>query len=531
VAHDLSVSDPKAGAGHTSGRRRLTLAVLCITLLLVSLDNTILNVALPTIVRTLHATSSELQWIVASYSVTLAGLLLSIGALGDRVGRKWVFMAGLSIFGGGSAAAAWSATPDLLTLARVAMGIGAAALMPSTLSILINVFAEEGERARAIGIWSGTAGIGVAAGPIFGGFLLAHYWWGSVFLVNVPICVIGLVATALFVPNSRNVEARRADPAGALLSIGGFGLVLWAIIEAPNLGWSSLSVLAALIGGVTVIGLFAVWERRTHSPMLPLRFFRNPRFSTAIASLGLVIFALIGMFFLLTQYLQFDLGYTALQSGLRIGPIAAVILVVAPLSIVAVRRFGNRLVVVIGLVLIATGLAILSRTSATTTYGEALPALLLLGIGSGLAMAPSTESIMGSLPPDDAGVGSATSETAMQMGGALGVGVLGTILNLRYRAGVTGLLAGHSIPASVRTIVTGSLGGALAVAQKVPGKSGALLAQGARAAFISGMDRGLVVGAVVVAAACLVVLLLLPNRSAEAQRSAETTRESGGDGE
>jgi EmrB/QacA subfamily drug resistance transporter len=493
--------------------RRVTLAVLCITLLLVSLDNTILNVALPTIVRSLHATSSQLQWIVAAYSVTLAGLLLSIGALGDRVGRKWIFMGGLVLFGAGSASAAWAGSPDRLTLARVAMGIGAAALMPSTLSILINVFTDEADRARAIGIWSGTAGIGVAAGPILGGLLLAHYWWGSVFLVNVPICLLGLVATIFFVPNSRNSETKRADPVGALLSIGGFGLVLWAIIEAPNLSWTSPSVIGALAGGLVVIGSFVAWERRVAEPMLPLRFFRRARFSAAIASLALVLFALIGMFFLLTQYLQFSLGYSALQAGLRIGPIAAIILVAAPMSILAVRHFGNRLVVVSGLVLVALGLGLLSRTNPSTSYGQILPALLLLGVGAGLAMAPSTESIMGSLPPDDAGVGSATSETAMQMGGALGVGVLGTVLNLRYLGRMNSLLAGHSLPASVRHIVTSSLGGALEVAQHIPGRAGAELAEGAKRAFVSGMDESLIIGAAVVGVACLVVLLLLPNRA------------------
>jgi EmrB/QacA subfamily drug resistance transporter len=495
-------------------KRQVTLAVLCVTLLLVSLDNTILNVALPTIVRTLHATSSELQWIVAAYSVTLAGLLLSIGALGDRVGRKWVFLAGLALFGAGSAAAAWATTPDLLTVARVGMGVGAAALMPSTLSILINVFPGEGERAKAIGIWSGTAGIGVAIGPILGGLLLAHFWWGSVFLVNVPICILGVIATIAFIPNSRNTQTKRADPVGALLSISGFGLLLWGIIEAPNLTWTSPSILAALIGGIFLIGSFAAWERRMADPMLPLRFFRNPRFSAAIASLAMVLFALIGMFFLLTQYFQFSLGYSALQTGLRIGPIAAVILVAAPTSILVVRRFGNRTVIVAGLVLVAVGLGLLSRTSLSSTYLQILPSLLLLGIGSGVAMAPSTESIMGSLPPDDAGVGSATSDTAMQMGGALGVGILGTVLNLRYKEHVTSLIAGHGVPASVARVVTGSLGGALVVAQRVPGHSGTTLARGAKSAFISGMDLSLVIGAAVVAIACIVVLVLLPNRSA-----------------
>jgi hypothetical protein len=334
----------------------------------------------------------------------------------------------------------------------------------------------------------------------------------------VPICALGLSATILFVPNSRSAQAKRADPVGALLSIAGLGLLLWGIIEAPNLAWTSPSILAALIGGSVLIGSFAAWERRMTDPMLPLRFFRNARFSAAIASLSMVIFALIGMFFLLTQYLQFSLGYSALQTGLRIGPIAGVILVAAPTSILVVRRFGNRAVIVAGLVLIAVGLGLLSRTSVSSTYTQILPALLLLGLGSGVAMAPSTESIMGSLPPDDAGVGSATSDTAMQLGGALGVGILGTVLNLRYQGRVGNLIGGHGVPTSVVHAVTGSLGGALAVAQRVPGRSGTALAAEAKSAFVSGMDLSLIIGASVVAVACVVVLVLLPNRSAGARR-------------
>jgi EmrB/QacA subfamily drug resistance transporter len=499
-----------------SGRRWITLGVLCVTLLLISLDNTILNVALPTIVRSLHATSSELQWIVDAYAVTFAGLLLSIGSLGDRVGRKWVFMGGLAVFGGGSAFAAWSGSPDRLTAARVVMGVGAAALMPCTLSILTNVFTGEKDRGRAIGIWSGTAGIGVAAGPIFGGFLLDHYWWGSVFLINVPICVVGIVATIFLVPNSRNPETRRADPIGSVLSIAGFGLLLWAIIEAPNRTWSSPLIIGSLVAGVVGIASFILWELRSTHPMLPLEFFRHARFSAAIASLALVMFALLGMFFVLTQYFQFSLGYSAFQTGLRIGPIALIILVAAPLSIVAVHRFGTKPVVVSGLVMVALGLGLLSRTTVVTTYVGNFPCFLLMGIGAGLAMAPSTESIMGSLPIEQAGVGSATSDTSMQFGGGLGVAVLGTALNLRYQNHLRATLAGHALPAGISHLILGSIGGALGVAQHLPGQLGSELAHAARVAFVSGMDLGLIIASSLVGVACVVVLVVLPNRAAPA---------------
>ena len=500
---------------HTTGRWRWAiLAVLCVSLLLISIDNTVLNVALPSIVREMGADSSQLQWIVDAYAVVFAGLLLSMGSLGDRIGRKKVFVFGLTTFAVGSACSAWSGTPDRLVAARMLMGIGAAAIMPSTLSILTNVFTAEKERARSIGIWSGTAGLGVAIGPMFGGWLLVHFWWGSVFLVNVPIAVAGVVASIWLIPDSRDPVARPLDVPGALLSTVGLALLLWGIIEAPSRSWTSPVVMAALAGAVAVITAFVLWERHTDHPMLPLEFFRMRRFSAAISSLAMVLFALLGMFFLVTQYLQFALGYDPLQTGLRVGPIALVLLVVAPLSVVLARRFGTKPVVAGGMLCIAVALGLLSRTTATTTYPDLVPAFILLGIGAGLAMAPSTESVMGSLPLAQAGVGSATSDTALQVGGALGVGVLGTLLNLRYQSMLAPLLAHHAIPAQVSSVILGSLGGALAVAGHVGGPTGAALSAASRHAFISGMDLGLLVASLVVGVAGVVVLVVLPNRGA-----------------
>ena len=447
-----------------SYRRWVTLSVLCVTLLLISLDNTVLNVALPTIVRRLGASSSQLQWVVDAYAVVFAGLLLSLGALGDRVGRKWVFIGGLVVFGGGSASAAWSASPDRLTMARAIMGVGAAALMPCTLSILTNVFTSERDRVKAIGIWSGTTGIGVALGPILGGFLLAHFWWGSVFLVNVPIALLGLIAAIWFVPNSM----------GAGLSMLGLSLLLWGIIEAPGRGWSSPLILGALAGAALVIAVFVLWERRIDHSMLPLRFFSNRRYSVAISALALVLFALLGMFFLMTQYLQFDLGYSALQAGVRIIPVAMA---------------G-------GLLAIALGFGLLSRTSVSGTYADCFVPFLIVGVGVALALAPCTESVMGSLPKEQAGVGSATNDTAMQVGGALGVGVLGTALNLRYQ-----YLMSHAA--------------ALAVAQRAPVHLGDELAALARRSFVSSMDVAMLIATAVVSVAGLLVLVLLPNKGAE----------------
>jgi EmrB/QacA subfamily drug resistance transporter len=488
-----------------------------VTLLLISLDNTVLNVALPSIADKLGASASELQWMVDAYAVVFAGLLLSLGALGDRAGRKWVFMAGLVVFAGGSMAAAWSGSPLVLTLSRAIMGVGAAALMPCTLSILSNVFTTERDRVRAIGIWSGTMGIGVALGPILGGVLLAHFWWGSVFLINVPIAAVGLIASIWLVPNSKNPSSLRPDTVGSFGSMLGLGLFLWGIIEAPSRGWSSPFILGSLFAGVGLLAAFVIWERSIDHPMLPLRFFSNRRYSVAICALALVLFSLIGMFFLMTQYLQFDLGYSPLEAGIRVIPVATALLLVAPFSVLLARLLGTKYVVGSGLLLIAVSFGLLSRTTVTGTYRDCFVPFIVVGVGVALALAPCTESVMGSLPKRHAGVGSATNDAAMQVGGALGVGVLGTVLNLRYQHVMTRAIAHVGIPTSIQRLIDSSVGAALAVAQRAPKQQGEELASLARRAFVSGMDEALVIATFVICAAALVVLALLPNRGQEAR--------------
>jgi len=395
------------------------------------------------------------------------------------------------------------------------MGVGAAALMPCTLSILTNVFTTERDRARAIGIWSATTGIGVAFGPILGGILLAHFWWGSVFLINLPIAVAGLVGTALFVPNSKNTHAARPDLIGAGVSVLGLSLLLWGIIEAPGRGWSSSLILGSLAGGLAVLAVFVAWERRVDHPMLPLRFFSNRRYSVAISSLALVLFALLGMFFLMTQYLQFDLGYSPLEAGVRIAPVALALLLIAPLSVLVAHKIGTKYVVSTGLCLVALAFGLLSRTTVYGTYRDSLVAFIIVGVGVALALAPCTESVMGSLPKQEAGVGSATSDTAMQVGGALGVGVLGTALNLRYQHLMTRAVHRVSVPVSIQKLVEGSLGAAIDVARRAPIKLGEELAAVARRSFVSGMDEALIIACIVAALAALLVAVLLPNRGTE----------------
>jgi EmrB/QacA subfamily drug resistance transporter len=514
------------------GPRWTVLSVLCVSLLLISLDNTILNVALPSIVRSLGASSSELQWIVDSYAVVFAGLLLVAGSLGDRFGRKWVFMAGLAVFAAGSAASAFSDSSGQLIAARAFMGVGAAAIMPSTLSILISVFSGPGERPRAIGIWSGTTGLGVAIGPVAGGWLLAHFWWGSVFLVNVPIALLGLVAAGLVVPNSRNRHSARPDPFGGLLSIGGMALLLWGIIEAPTRSWSSPVVLGGILAGLAVLTGFAAWERRCDHPMLELSLFRNRRFWVAMLAMALVIFALMGGLFMLTQYLQFSLGYSALGAGLRISPIAAVLIVAAPTSTLAVRRFGTKWVVFAGMALVSTGLLLLTRVTVGGTYLDALPAFILMGLGVGLAMAPCTDSVMGSVPPEQAGVGAGTNGASLQVGGAMGVAVLGSVLNQQYSHGLDARVLTYHVPGAVLRLINGSMGAALEVAAKVGGGLGRQLTEAARVAFVDGLTSAVLIGGLVVAVGAIGVLLLLPSREAPAadldQRSRRTVSSSGG---
>lgn len=503
-------------------RRWLSLAVLCVALLMVNLDNTVLNTVLPTLVRDLNATTTQLQWIVDAYVLVFAGLLLVAGSIADRIGRKKVFCAGLLAFAAGSAWAAFSGSTGTLIAARASMGIGGALMMPATLALITSIFTDTAERQRAIGLWAGTSGLGIALGPIVGGALLARFWWGSVFLINVPVAAVGLACAIRLIPESRSAARRRPDLAGAALSMAGLGLVLWSLIEAPARGWTSPRVLAAGAGGLAVLALFTVWESRTAHPMLNLAFFRNRSFTGAVCSMGLVTFGLFGALFLLTQYLQFSLGYSALAAGTRVLPAAGMIAVVAPLSARALRVTTVRYTVAAGLACIAAGLWVLSGTTVATTYASILPGIMLLGAGAGLAMPAATESVMGSLPGGDTGVGSATNGTFLQTGGALGVAVIGSLLNTSYADRMSAVLAPFHVPPGVLQAIRGSLGGALEVAARIGGQFGAELAQAARSAFVSGMDLGLLTGACVAIGGCVIALLVLPgqrHRRPRARRS------------
>ncbi len=494
-------------------RRWTVMSVLCVAVLVVNIDMTILNVALPTLVRKLHATSSGLQWIVDAYAMAFGGLLLVAGSLGDRLGRKRLFLTGFCLFAIGSLGAAFSGSVGVLIAWRAVMGVGAAMTIPAGLSILDDVFPDPRERARAIGVWGGTMGVGIAIGPLAGGLLLSRLWWGSVFFVNVPLLIIGALAAWRLVPESRNPAAGRPDPAGALLSIVGLGLLLWAIIEAPTHGWGSSRVVVAGICAIATLAVFVGWEARSDHPMLKLQFFRSQRFTAAITALLLGLFPLVGALFVVTQVLQFDLGFSPLEAGVRLLPMAGLVAVAAPLSTPVVRAIGSKLTATAGLAAIAGGLGWAAVAStASASYGDLVPGMLLVGAGAGLLMPTAADAVLGSLPRTEAGVGSGTYGLAIQVGGALGVAVMGSMLSTRYQQHITSALSSHSVPPAVLHTITGSLGGALGVASAVGGVSGSLLDHAARAAFMSGSHLSQGAGALVAGAAALLVLAALPSR-------------------
>jgi EmrB/QacA subfamily drug resistance transporter len=496
----------------THRRRWWTLAVLCLSLLVIGIDNTILNVALPTLVEDLHATASQQQWMVDAYTLVFASLLLTAGMLGDRFGRRRALTAGLVIFGAGSVAAAFAGSAGVLIGARAFMGIGGALIMPATLSILTNVFIDPSERAKAIGLWAAVSGLGVAVGPVTGGWLLEHFWWGSVFLVNVPVVLLALVAGRVLVPNSRDPHSPRLDLTGTVLSAAGLFGLLYGIIEAPARGWTDGTVLVAFGAAAVVLVAFVLWELRSDHPVLDVRFFQNARFSGASIAIMLVFFALFGSIFFLTQYLQFVLGYDTLTAGLAISPVALALMVSAPIAPVLARRFGTKALVAAGLTIVAGGLALLSTVSVGSGYGLVLAVILTMGIGMGLAMSPATESIMGSLPREKAGVGSAVNDTTREVGGALGVAILGSILAGSYRSAMGSSTAVQHLPAAAQAVARDSLGGAVQVAGHMGGAGSSLVADASHA-FVGAMSSSVLVAAVVALAGAIVALVWLPSRA------------------
>jgi EmrB/QacA subfamily drug resistance transporter len=441
-------------------RRWYILAVLCLSLTVIGIDNTILNVALPSIVEGLHASGSQLQWMVDAYTIVFACLLLTAGALGDRFGRRRALLLGLAWFGTFSALASLATTGFQLILARGAMGIGGAFIFPTTLSILTNVFTEPRERSRAIGIWAGVSGVGIAVGPLLGGFLVEHFGWHAVFWVNAPVCALGFVLSAIVIPRTTNEVRHPLDPFGAVLSVVGLVGLLYAIIEAPNGGWTAPGVAAGFVIAAIGLGLFAWWEATCEHPMLDVQFFRNPRFSAASATITITTFGLYASTFLLTQYFQFTLGYSPLKAGVMITPVAVGLMIGSPQAPKLVDRYGTKRVVLFGLAIVAVGMACYGSNTLMSNFAIGMVIRLFYGLAFGFVGPPVTESIMGSIPKERAGVGSAVNDTTRQVGGALGVAVLGSIFAARYHQVMDGASA---LPAAVRSSARESIGTTLEV--------------------------------------------------------------------
>ncbi len=375
--------------------------MLCLSVFVIVIDGTIVNVALPTMVRELGATTSQLQWIVDAYTLVFAGLLLAAGSLGDRFGRRPALALGLAWFAVTSALAAYAQTPDQLIAARAAMGVGAALIFPATLAILSNVFQVPAERAKAIGIWAAVSGLSVAVGPVTGGYLLEHFWWGSVFLVNVPIVIVALVAGRMLIPDSKDPHANRIDPLGLVLSVAGVTSLVWAVIEAPGWGWTSPGILLALASAAGLIGGFLLWELHTDAPMLDVRIFTNLRFSAGSLSITIAFFTLFGFVFTVAQYFQAVRGYSTLEAGVRTLPFAMATGIASPLAPKLVNRFGTKAIVTWVLTSMAIGMFIASTSNATSSYWVIVAAMGFMGSGLSFGPPPPPSRSWGRCPPNE----------------------------------------------------------------------------------------------------------------------------------
>jgi len=494
-------------------RRRAILAVLCLSLLIVVIDNTILNTALPTLARVLKASTTDLQWITDAYTLAFAALLVMAGALGDRFGRRNALLLGLAIFASGSAWAALSGDSATLIAARAVMGVGAAFVMPATLSILTAVFPAR-ERAGAIGAWSAIAGVGIVVGPTLGGLLLAHFYWGSVFWVNVPLVAVAFAAVLAVVPNlpGRRQGGARLDALGAILSAAAMLAVVDAVIEGPDRGWTAPATLAELALGAVLIAGFVFRELHVTNPLIDVRVFRHRAFSAASSAIALTFLALFGSLFGLTQYLQLVHGYTPLSAGVRALPFAAAVMVAAPLSSRLVHRLGIRAVIPTGLAAMGGGLLLLTQTTPTTSYSFLALCVAIMGVGMGLVMAPAGESIMSVLPSEQYGAGSAVNDTVQELGGSLGIAVIGSIIASSFRHG----LDVSGLPTGLVTAARPSIAAADAVAAHAGPLAGRFLGI-AHDSFTSAMTTGFTVAGIIALAGALLVGIALPRRAAKAE--------------
>lgn len=488
-------------------RRWWTLGVLCLSLMIVTMGNSSLNVAIPTLSRDLHATTSQLQWSIAAYSLVFAGLLFTAGAIGDRFGRKGVLQLGLVGFMVGSLLAAMSTEMWHIVACRAFMGACAAFIMPSTLSILVNVFPAR-ERTKAIAVWAGVSGGAGMLGPITSGWMLGHFWYGSVFLVTVPFIAVALLLGVFYVPTSRDPEEARLDLVGAGLSIVGISSLVYGLIQAPEDGWTAVEPLLAFVIAAVSLTVFVLWELRVDEPMLDMHFFENRAFSTATGGMILVFLSMFGVMFLITQYFQLILGYSALGAAIRFLPMAPVMMIVAPMTPRISERIGVNRTVSIGMAFVAIGFLMFAAITVETGYPYVLLSFLILMFGIALTMSPLTASIMSAVPARRAGAGSAMNDATRELGAALGVAVLGSVAASRYAAGIADAIAPLS-PVD-QASASASLGAALQTAAHLPQELAGALVSAAEESFVTGIQIASLTGAVLCAIASALVLKFLP---------------------
>jgi DHA2 family multidrug resistance protein-like MFS transporter len=483
-------------------RRWLLLGVMCLSLVLVVMAVSSLNVAAPRLQQDLQATATQLHWIIDSYGLVFAGLLLPAGALGDRYGRKGALLLGLGMFAVGLLVAGLADSPGQVITGRAVMGAGSAFVMPATLSLISAVFPPD-ERTKAIAVWAGFAGAGAAIGPVVAGAMLEEFWWGSAVLVNLPVVAVAAVAVARYSPRSRDSQATPLDVAGSALALVSMLSLLYGIIEGAERGWTDTLVLGSFVSAAVLVTAFVVWELRTEHPMLPMELFRDRRFSVGSAAITLTFFALFGFYFLSTLYLQYVLGYSPLTAGLAGLPLAGAMLAVAPRSAALGERFGPGPVMAAGFATMSVGLAVFTQVSVDSSYLLVAVGFVLVGTGIAMTAAPATGVLMSAVPLDKAGVGSAVNDTTREFGAALGIAVFGTVVGSAYRSGID--FSGTGAPADATQTAEESIGAAWGVAQTLPSGGGALL-QEAQTAFVDAFRLSNALSVVVAVAAGALVL-------------------------
>ena len=498
-----------------AGERRtrlLTLGAMCFALFMAMLDNTVVNVALPRIQVHMGSGVSGLQWIIDAYTLVFASLMLTGGTLGDIFGRKRFFLLGLSVFTAGSLLCGLAPSLAVLIAGRAVQGLGAAALLPGTLSILTNTFHDPRERAQAIGIWAGISGLALALGPLVGGALVDRFGWQSVFFLNVPIGVIALVVALLAVRESRHPEGRRLDLSGQPLAILALGSLTYALIEANNYGWTSATILGLFVTAAASGAVFLWVEARNPSPMLQLHFFRNPTFAAACSCAGLISFGMFGMFFFMSLFFQSVQGYTPFQAGLRTMPATGMIVIVAPLAGRIAGRIGSKVPMAVGLALNALAMCLFTTVDAGTSYGHIWPLLLIAGVGMAIVMTPMTAAVMGAVPRERAGMASATSNASREIGGVFGIALLGAIVTHIFSRNLVRSLVALHLPVALKDVILAkaSHGAEQAAASALPpGLNGAALHAAAGSAFVSGMHAAMVVAAAALAIGSLAAAIFV----------------------